>query len=162
MEVILDELKQYDLRRFNKIENICFENDCNESVLNKYYLCVQFHNNIIISICTFNKACKNDVQAILLNKGKHLYEFEYNFEMQNIYDIFYNFCLNNFINSAVQITQMYMYIGLATCEIRLIADMMYYATVIKTIFNFNKLNLFYDAINDHDYCTIIRVFFKQN
>ena len=123
---------------------------------------VQFYNNIIVTICVFYKVHKNDVQAILQNNKEHLYEIEHNFEIQNLYNIFYNFCLNNFINSAVQITQLYMYISLTMCEIRLTANMMYCATVFKTIFNFNELNSFYDAINDHNYCTIIRVFFKQN
>ena len=45
MEAILDELKQYNLKRIN---DISFEH--NFTLLNKFYVLVEFDNNIIISL----------------------------------------------------------------------------------------------------------------
>ena len=48
------------------------------------------------------EAILDELKQYRKNIKKHLYEIEHNFEMLTIYDIFYNFCLNNFINLTTQ------------------------------------------------------------
>jgi hypothetical protein len=158
MEAILDELKQYNLKRIYDIKNIDFE--CEITLNNKYYAYVQFCNNIIISICVFNRMDINYIRAILRYENKHLYEIEHNFEIKNIYDAFYNFCLNNFVNPIVK--QLHMHIVHNMCIIRATPNNITHLTIHKTILNLNELNLFHNAINKHNFSTIIRVLFEQN
>jgi hypothetical protein len=172
MEAILDELKQYDLKRINDIENISFKNDY--TLHNKYYVSVNFHNNIVVSLYVCKRLFKNDVYKILQSyNDTHLYEIEHNFEIQNIIDIFYIFCLNNYANQMLQINQLIMYlqttfsINPSKCEISLFSDnydrihCLNSITVKKiTISNLNELNLYYNAKNEHS--TIINVIFEKN
>ena len=173
MKAIFDELKQYNLKRIYVLENIGFdEYDC--TLNNKYYLFVQFQNNIIISMSVTESIGRWNLFACLRNNQKHSYEIEHNFEMQNIYDIFYNFCLNNFVNLTMQTRQIYMYLrtvseidNIMTCEICTIDFTNSYkllckSTKIMTITNLNELYLFYDTINKNEYCTIVNVIFKQD
>ena len=180
MEVILDELKQYDLKRIINIKNIGFD-ECERTLNNKYYLFVQFQNNIIISISVYKRIKKWKLLGYLQNKKKHSYEIEHNFKMQYICDMFYNFCLNNFtnftnfINPTIQIKQLYLYQqsayeinNVTCCKISLSSDIKknfdYFEkmTKIKTILNLNELHLFRDAINEHEISTFVQVSFEQN
>jgi len=68
-----------------------------------------FTDNIIISIYIRKKLFKNIMQEILECFNVHLYEFEHNFEMQYICDIFHNFCLNNFISLSMYIKNLYFH-----------------------------------------------------
>ena len=171
MEILLDELKQYDLKRIIDIKNISFKYEF--TLCDKYYLYVQFHDNIIISLNIDRQVPKYNMHRIIQNKKKHLYEFEHNFEMQNIYDIFYNFCLNNFVNMSMQTTQLYMYLhtvceinNIITCEICTInftnSYKLLYESEKTTISNLNVLHLFYDTINKHEKSTVINIIFEKN
>ena len=175
MEEILDELKQYDLKRIDDIENIDFdEYDC--TLNNKFYLFVQFQNNIIISTSIDKRINRWNLFACLRNNQEHSYEIEHNFEMQYIYDIFYNFCLNNFASPTTHIKQLCMHLqtsrnNITYCEIGSSFDDVKKkfdwceneeTTEIKTISNLNELHLFCDAINEHENSTFVQVSFEQN
>ena len=163
MEAIFDELKQYNLKQIIDIKNISFE--FGYTLLDKYYLLVLIHNNIIILLNIFRQVPKYNMYRILQNEKIHLYEIEHNFEIQNICDIFYNFCLNSFVNSMTQIEQLQLRLRsvhrVDQVEIRASAD--YddhdYSKII-TISNLNELNLYHNAINEHGHSTIINVIFE--
>ena len=171
MEAIFDELKQYNLKRIIDIKNISFE--FGYTLLDKYYLLVLIHNNIIILLNIFRQVPKYNMCRILQNEKIHLYEIEHNFEIQNICDIFYNFCLNNFlnsinsINSIMRTEQLHLHLhtayGVDQVEIRIYGDCdsSNYSKQI-TISNLNEMNLYYNAIIEHEKSTIISVIFEQN
>ena len=164
MEVILDDLKQYDLKRINDIENISFKYEF--TLRDKYYLYAQFHHNIIILLNIVRQVSKYNMHRILQNINTHSYEIEHNFEMHNIYDIFYNFCLNNFVNSTTQIKQLQFYLyTINKVKQVIIRDIRNYSsdfTKIITISNLNELDLFYNAINKCEKSTAINIIFEQN
>ena len=78
-------------------------------------------------MCIYNKMPGYDTRLGFPNYKMHLYEIEHNFEIERVYDIFYNFCLNNFVNSTIQIEQLYLWLNtnnygiddVITCEIGL-------------------------------------------
>ena len=167
MEAILDELKQYNLKRIIDIENVDFERQ--RTLSNKYYLSVRFYNNTMVSMCVYNKMPGYVMRLNLPNNKIHLYEIEHNFEIQNIYDIFYNF-----INSITHIKQLY--ICLYTLDginstfmcvfspnvdgIKNHCNSSKKLTKTITMVNLNELYFFHDVINEHEQITIIQVSFE--
>ena len=103
---------------------------------------------------------------ILQNERMHLYEIEHNFEMQNVYDIFYNFCLNNFVNSTAQTKQLQYHLytvnKVKQVAIHDIRNFSFDFTKIITISNLNELDLSYNAINECEKSTVINIIFEKN
>jgi hypothetical protein len=144
--MILDELKQHDLKQIIDIKNISFE--CDYTLHNKYYLYVQFDDNIIVSLCIPEKICDKEVYGHLQNNEIHLYEIGHNFE--NSTTQIKRFCLQTicrFDNSIIHEITIY---GMRSVP----------SHYKHTISNLNELNLFRDTINKHDCPIIIQVLFE--
>ena len=174
MEVILDELKQYDLKRINDIKNVSF-NKKNYTLHNKYYVHVNIYDNIIYSLIVCNCVRKIDMYDILQNKYDNLYEIEHDFKFQNFYDIIYNFCLNNFLNPTICAVRLHLCpytvhginnvtickrISLEPLDISHYALRQFAKLII--ISNLNELYLFHDEIDEQEYTANIQIIFKQN
>ena len=165
MEAILDELKQYDLKRIVDIENVRFKN--NYTLNDKYYLYANIRDNVVTSLYVGKNIEKTDICGFFWVKNVHLYEIEHNFEIKNIYDIFYNFCLNNFVNPTTQIKRLYLYLrtdsennNSITCNI--INHKMFIGSNTIIISNLNELYLFHDVMSKHEIFTLVQVSFEQN
>jgi hypothetical protein len=96
MEQLLNELSQFDLEQIN------FYYMNFEIIPNSFYILHMLENNQLI-ICTgihlysFQASLSYDCPDL----NMHLYKINSNFNSQNLFDIFYNFCYNHYNNNTI-------------------------------------------------------------